>query len=173
MKPTKLIPTLAITAALALTACGSNDEGQAPEQDPAPQKTQATPEAQDALTEEDPTQQQVTPDEEYQATLDDLGNPLPESDRYAMGYQACIYMLTDAQGAGTDVFLDEITRDNISLGHTYVGVELAREDVDEPNTSEVTRAAIEYICPEVKDKMTDDAWSHNTFRQDHIEGNVN
>jgi hypothetical protein len=166
MKPTKLIPTLAITAALALTACGSNDEGQAPEQDPAPQETQATPEAQAAPTEEDPTQQQSTPDEEYQAALDDLGNPLDEDERYQIGYEACTAMLTDATGTGE--FLDQIERDNIDLGADRMSALLIRAGVDEPQSDKAARAAVEYICPEVKDKMTDDAMKSSVFRDDYI-----
>lgn len=160
MKPTKLIPTLAITATLLLTACGSGDEGQATESTPTPEETQATP------VEEGPTQEQVTPDEEYQAALDVLGNPLGEDERYEIGYEACIAMLTDATGTGE--FLDQIERDNIDLGSDRMTVLLLRAGVDEPQSDAVTRAAIEYICPEVKDKMTDDAMKSSVFRDDYI-----
>lgn len=163
----KRLMSVTLVAITLLTGCSISNES-----DPSPSDlttTNSTEEPHREDLEAEPAEDQNLR-HTFQEAIDELDNPLSKEERLDIGYKGCQHILTDAMGEGTDTFLDEITRDNIDLGTNIITVDLIRADVDAPKSHEFTRAAVEYLCPQVKTKMTDDAWKHGIFRDDYIDG---
>jgi len=176
MKRSKIITALAITG-LFLSGCGDSDD-QAAEPEIGQELEQEISTAQEeteAPEQGDKTEEHIISIDDYHATLDQLGNPLSARTRFDIGTGACTAMRTERTVSDEPnpdeirlpEFLDEIGHSDLEAGTTYVGIQLAREGVDDPRTREVTRAAIEHLCPQMKDKMTDEAWDHFMFWEDN------